>query len=221
MNQPKETASDTPPEKSAVLQLLNPPPCLRILLLEDVATDAELIERELKQSDILFVSRCVQTHDDFLKALEDFLPDVILSDFTMPQFTAIEALQLLHQQARDVPFILVTGSQSEEVAVECMKLGADDYILKATLKRLPSALLNAMQKHRNDRERFRAIVALQRSEEHFRSLIENALDIIFVLKSDGTFHYVSPSVRGLGYKPEELSGKSLLSLEWRLDKAGR
>ena len=191
---------------------------LKILLLEDVATDAELIERELKQAEISLSLLCVHTREGFLKALEDFSPDAILSDFAMPQFTAIDALHLLHQQPSDLPFILVTGSQSEEVAVECMKLGADDYILKATLKRLPSALLNAVKKHESERERFRALLNLKRSEEHFRSLIENALDIILVLNADGTFHYVSPSVRVLGYKPEELIGKNLLSYVYADDE---
>ena len=173
--------------------------CLRILLLEDSETDAELIQRELGKANIAFSSHRVQTRHDFLKALEDFAPDAILADFAMPQFSAIEALQLLQEQPRDLPFILVTGSQSEEVAVECMKLGADDYILKATLKRLPSALFNAVNKHESERERFRALLALQRSEEHFRSLIENALDIIlealaihfafdFTGALDGRFH---------------------------------
>ncbi|MEO6035891.1 MAG: PAS domain S-box protein, partial [Verrucomicrobiota bacterium] len=191
---------------------------LRILLLEDVATDAELIERELKAAEIPLSLHCVHTREDFLKSLEDFSPDAILSDFAMPQFTAIDALQLLHEQPRELPFILVTGSQSEEVAVECMKLGADDYILKATLKRLPSALLNAVKKHENERERFRALRNLQRSEEHFRSLIENALDIILVLNPDGTFHYVSPSIRLLGYRPEDLIGKNLLSYVYADDE---
>lgn len=192
--------------------------CLRILLLEDVAEDAELIQRELQKANLALSTRCVQTREDFLRALAEFTPDAILSDFSMPEFNALEALQLLQEQPRDIAFILVTGSQSEEVAVDCMKHGADDYILKATLKRLPAALLNAVQKHENERERFRALLALQRSEEHFRSLIENALDIIFVLRPDGTFHYVSPSVRILGYKPEELCGKNILSFVYADDE---
>ena len=205
-------------EKSAGTMSGDSPKRLSILLLEDVETDAELIQRELCKADISLSTRCVQTREDFIKALQDFVPDAILSDFSMPQFNAMEALQLLREQPRDIPFILVTGSQSEEVAVDCMKLGADDYILKATLKRLPSALLNAVQKHKNERERFRALLALQRSEEQFRSLIENALDIILVLKPDGTLHYVSPSIRILGYKPEELAGKNLLSFVYADDE---
>ncbi len=182
--------------------------CLRILLLEDVVADAELIKHELRKSNIPFAIECVETRAAFLKSLGDFQPDIVLSDFSMPGFNAMEALRLLDESSYDLPFILVTGSQSEEVAVQCMKEGADDYILKSTLKRLPPALQNAIRKKESERERSRAIAALQRSEEHFRSLIENALDIIAVLNLDGTFRYASPSVRVLGYQPEDLIGKS-------------
>ncbi len=211
MNQPKNFFDEVSARDEAPRSASHSEPGLRILLLEDVTSDAELISRELHKAKTPRVIHCVHTREDFLRALQEFSPDVILSDFAMPQFTALEALQLLREQPRDLPFILVTGSQSEEVAVECMKLGADDYILKASLKRLPSALRNAVKKHENERERSRALLALQRSEEHFRSLIENVLDIILVLDAGGIFHYVSPSIRILGYAPEELIGKKFLS----------
>jgi two-component system, cell cycle sensor histidine kinase and response regulator CckA len=181
---------------------------LRILILEDFQPDAEFVQRELRRAQIKFNARCADSREGFLDALQTFDPDIILSDFSMPAFDAFEALDLLKQSGKDTPFILVTGSQSEEVAVRCMKAGADDYILKSTLKRLPSAVLNAVRKKDIERERERAILALKHSEEHFRSLIENALDIIIILNPDGTFRYASPSVRALGYSPEALNGKS-------------
>ena len=181
---------------------------LRVLILEDVATDAEFIQRELKRAQIQFTSQWADNRDGYLRGLQEFNPDIILSDFSMPGFDAFDALDLLKQSGRDTPFILVTGSQSEEVAVRCMKAGADDYILKSTLKRLPSAVLNAVKKKDIERERERATRALRQSEEHFRSLIENALDIIIILNPDATFRYASPSIRSLGYRPEQLKGKS-------------
>lgn len=191
---------DHPPKQKTV----------RVLLLEDVEPDAELMQRELRKAQLPFTARRVETREDFLHALQEFQPDIILSDFSMPQFTALEALRLLHASPYDVPFILVTGSQSEEVAVECMKEGVDDYILKTSLIRLPSAVSNALRKKEAERQKERASAALRQSEEHFRSLIENALDIIAVLNVDGTFRYASPSVKVLGYRPEELISKSLL-----------
>ncbi len=190
---------------------------IKILLLEDVVSDAELIQRELRKGNVNFESRCVETREDFQRTLGEFGPDIILSDFSMPQFNALDALALLKESSQEVPFILVTGSQSEEVAVQCMKEGADDYILKTSLKRLPTAVSNAVDKKEARRQRQHALRALQKSEEHFRSLIENALDIIVILNPDGTFRYASPSVKVLGYTPEELVGRNLLHFVSRDD----
>src|SRR6266404_8181538 len=110
---------------------------LRILLVEDAPADAELIQYELRKSKIDFVTKCVETKRAFAKELKSLWPDVIISDFTLPQFNALDALRILQGSNSRVPFILVTGSTSEEVAVECIKEGADDYILKSSLKRLP------------------------------------------------------------------------------------
>jgi len=138
---------------------------LRVLLLEDNALDAELIRRELRRADISFTQQCVETRADFIQALREFQPAVILSDFSMPSFTAIEALEILRDHPDPPPFILVTGSQSEEVAVQCMREGADDYILKATLRRLPSAVLNAIKKHGVERERSLTEAQLRQSQK--------------------------------------------------------
>ncbi|MCI0539761.1 MAG: PAS domain S-box protein [Verrucomicrobiales bacterium] len=186
---------------------------LRVLLVEDVSSDAELIKRELRKSGIAFTARCIDTKEEFLHEIEAFKPHVILSDFSLGQFNAFEALEMLEQSGLDLPFILVTGSQSEEVAVAAIKKGADDYILKASLKRLPSAVLGALKKNKAERERARAESALRWSEEHFRSLIENSSDIITIIDRHGLVSYESPSLeRVLGYMPEELLGKSAFDL---------
>src|SRR5690606_15916156 len=106
-------------------------------------------------------------------------------------------------------FILVTGSQSEEVAVQCIKEGADDYILKSSLKRLPTALLGAIQKKKAERDREQAEKALRLSEEYFRSIIDASSDITTILAADGTIRFESPALqRNLGYPPNELIQKS-------------
>ncbi|GBC85593.1 Blue-light-activated protein [bacterium HR11] len=129
---------------------------LRILILEDVPTDAELVEWELRRAGLVFTSRRVDTEADFRAALDDFEPDVILADYSLPQFDAMAALRILRDRASDVPFILVTGSQGEEVAVECIKAGAADYILKTSLTRLPTAVQNALERRELERARRRA-----------------------------------------------------------------
>jgi PAS domain S-box-containing protein len=186
---------------------------LRILLLEDVADDAELINRELRKSNLAFVSKRVYTRDEFLCALDQFKPDIIISDFTLGEFNALDALLLLQERDCELPFVLVTGSQSEEVAVTCIRQGADDYILKSSLTRLPSAVKGALRKKDVERERLRVEDALRRSEEHFRSLIEHSSDIITIISRDGTITYESPSLeRVLGFKPEELIGRN--AFDW-------
>src|SRR5262245_39567972 len=151
---------------------------LNILLLEDVATDALLVQRELTRAGIQFVSCCVDGREGFLAQLSEFRPHIILADYTLPQFSALEALRLLKEGSIDVPLILVTGSHSEEVAVECMREGADDYILKDSLRRLPSAVLNAVRKRAGERERRAGREALRRSEEQYRLIAENTRDLI-------------------------------------------
>ena len=151
----------------------------RILILEDVATDAELIERELRKANIAFTSQRVETKEDFATALTEFEPDIILSDYGLPQFSGLEALGLLKEKEISLPFILVTGSLSEEVAVLCMKEGADDYVLKASLKRLPSAVLNALTKREAEREKSSAMAALRESEERFQLVARATNDAIW------------------------------------------
>lgn len=151
----------------------------RILILEDVPADAELIERELRVASIAFVSERVSTKESFSKALTDFAPHIVLSDYTLPQFTGLEALRLLNEKNIRVPFILVTGSLSEEVAVECMKEGAADYVLKASLRRLPSAVINALEKTKSERQREAALAALRESEERFQLVARATNDAIW------------------------------------------
>lgn len=186
---------------------------LRILLLEDVSDDAELIMRELRKASLSFSFRRVYTTQDYLRELAEFAPHIIISDFTLGEFNALDALALLQEHRPDLPFILVTGSQSEAVAVACIKEGADDYILKSSLTRLPSAVSGALKKREIERERARVESALRRSEAHFRSLINHSSDVITIISRGGTISYESPSVeRVLGFKPEELIGQNMFQM---------
>ncbi|HUS11553.1 MAG TPA: response regulator [Pyrinomonadaceae bacterium] len=184
-----------------------------ILMVEDLATDAELIERELRKAGIAFVSKRVETKEAFLKELNDFHPDIVLSDYSLPQFSGLDALRLLKQSPTPASFILITGSLTEEVAVECMKEGAHDYILKTSLRRLPSAVQNALAKRQAEDEKLRAEEALQRSEELYRLIAENTSDLICMLDAKANFLYVSPSYKEvLGYSIGDLLGQSVFSL---------
>lgn len=123
---------------------------LKILHLEDIASDAELVDRALKKAGITFEKCLVDTRQEYMEALEVFRPDVILSDHSLPTFNSLEALNLLKESGREIPFILITSTVSEEFAVSVMKQGASDYVLKDRLQRLPSAVTNAVDKYRSD-----------------------------------------------------------------------
>ncbi len=116
---------------------------VKILLVEDVLTDAELAMREIRkslQADFL----CVETRDDYLKALEEYRPDLIISDYQMPVFDGLTALRIALETAPDVPVIILTAATNEDTAVGCMKAGAKDYVIKEHIKRLGQAVVHAL-----------------------------------------------------------------------------
>ncbi|HRH02009.1 MAG TPA: response regulator [Bacteroidia bacterium] len=118
---------------------------IKILFIEDSPHDVELIQRELRRASIEFSSYIVQTRIDFLYALEKFTPDLILSDFTLPQFNSLEALSILKQNKIAIPFVNITGAVAENFIVESIRAGADDYILKTSLNRLSASVLNIFE----------------------------------------------------------------------------
>jgi CheY-like chemotaxis protein len=115
---------------------------LRILMLEDGQDDAGLIKRALEKGSILFEARIVDSREMFLQQLKDFSPDIILSDHSLPQFNSIEALQICRDEGFKIPFILVTGTVSDQFATQLLKMGASGYVLKSDLEKLPSFILS-------------------------------------------------------------------------------
>ncbi len=178
---------------------------LSVLILEDREADAELMLHELRRAGFKPRWWRVETEQDYLAHLVPTL-DVILADYTLPQFDALRALHLLQKCGLDIPFIVITGSISEEVAVECMKQGAADYLLKDRLARLGPAVTQAIKQRQLREEARRAEAALRESEARFRRLAENAVDLIYRYRFVPTrgFEYVSPAATAMtGYTPEE------------------
>jgi len=185
---------------------------LHILILEDVATDAEMIERELQKGGIKFTSKRVETEGDFLSELKNFKPDLILADYKLPQFDGFSALSIVKEQCPDVPFILISGTLGEEEAVEALKAGTTDYILKQKLSRLVPAVKRALREFEDRAESKRGKEALQKSEEKFRKLAETASIAIFLYKVD-KFLYVNPVAMEMsGYTEEELLRMSFMDI---------
>jgi len=136
---------------------------LNILYLEDSQQDADLTARVLKNAGIKFRFRLVDKHDEYTAALREQSPDLVLADHSLFHFNSLEALRIFKENNFDVPFILVTGTVSEEFAVSVLNEGANDYVLKDNLARLPSAIMNALEKFRIKKER----------EQYFNNIAEN------------------------------------------------
>jgi len=144
---------------------------IKILHLEDVSSDAELIDYELRKAHIEFEKKLVDTGEDYNQMLNDFNPDIILSDHSLPSFNSFKALEILKAKKLDIPFILVTATVSEEFAVDIMKEGAADYILKDRLQRLPSAIINSIEKHHLEQEK----KDIERQKDNFLSMASHEL----------------------------------------------
>ncbi len=142
---------------------------LRVLLAEDNLNDADLVLRALRQSGFEPDWHRVETEPDFLRRLQPDL-DIILSDYDMPAFNGPHALELLKQSGMDIPFIIISGTIGEDVAVEMMRLGATDYLLKDRLARLGISIRQALEQGRLRKERVKAAEALQQSEQELRAL---------------------------------------------------
>jgi PAS domain S-box-containing protein/putative nucleotidyltransferase with HDIG domain len=185
---------------------------LRVLILEDHKTDAELMVYELRQAGYEPAWCRVDNETDYLKCLSSEL-DVILADYTLPQFNAMRALNLLKDCDMDIPFIVVTGTVGEEVVAECMRQGAKDYLLKDRLGRLGSAVERALQEKILNDEKQRAVAALRENEEKYRSLFESSPESITLVGLDGVVLDCNEATAVIAGLPRsELIGKPFLDL---------
>lgn len=178
---------------------------IRILHLEDSADDALLIEMQLRRAGLNFVIHRVAELDAYVRAIANFEPEVVLSDNALPGFDSFQALELL-QAKTDIPFILVSGTVGEERAVEMLKKGATDYILKDHVGRLPAAIVRALDEAVDKRLRLKADEALLASVERFEQLAESMPLIVWTTLPDGTVDYINHRWRSYA-----------VSLTWPID----
>ncbi|HUD46170.1 MAG TPA: histidine kinase [Candidatus Baltobacteraceae bacterium] len=143
---------------------------IRILMVEDEAADAELSRLALRKGGFHFSLVRVQTEADYARELDQRRPDVILSDYSLPSFNGHAALRIAQEKCPEVPFIFVTGTMGEEVAIETLKNGATDYVLKTRLTRLVPALQRALREAQERVDRQRAEVQLRESHKQLRAL---------------------------------------------------
>lgn len=183
---------------------------LKILMLEDSDVDAEIVQRVLRKERPDFEFLLTMNKEDYLKALENYQPDLVLCDNSLPQFDATEAMNLTRELIPHIPFIMVTGTVSEEYAVDIIKSGADDYILKDRLMRLPSAIDAAVKQRGVEKEKLEAIEKLTENEEKYRSLIERVSDGFIALDVNWLFTYMNKKAEELFNRPPGyLLGKNI------------
>lgn len=181
-------------------------PNYRFLIAEDVPTDAELVKREIRKIFPDSDFQVVDTREEYSNALISFKPDLIISDYQMPTFDGLSALEIMLEKSPETPLIIVTGSVNEETAVSCLKAGAIDYVLKESLKRLGQAVINALDQKEIKQKKRMAEAALIESEERFRRLAENAQDLIYRIELSPVtrLSYISPAVfHFTGYTQDE------------------
>lgn len=168
---------------------------LKILLLDDSEYDIKLVKHTIEKNFDNVEIESATSRKDFIKKLTQFKPHVVVSDYNLPDFDGLSALKITHELYRDLPFIIVTGSASEEFGISCIKHGAYDYILKKHLKKIPVAIEEALEKYELIKQHRQAYEEIRENEKKFRLLAENAQDLIYryeIVPKRG-FTYVSPS----------------------------
>ena len=186
---------------------------IKILHLEDVRSDAEMVARELNKAGFKYELLWVTNKKKFEQALKDFVPDVILSDHSLPSFNSVQAFDIVKKAGITVPFILITATISEEFAVSRIKDGVADYLLKDRLERLPTAITNALEKHRAESDRQRFLDDLVENNRLLRRT--EKLARIGSWKRDlitGKLHWSDEIFTMLGYEPNEVIPSSELTI---------
>ena len=183
---------------------------LHVLIVEDLPSDAELAKREVKTVLTNSIFEVVDTEENYVKALNTFKPDIIVSDYQMPKFSGMSALKIRQAKYPFIPFVLLTGSMNEDKAVEVMKAGADDYVIKEHIKRLGPAVLGAIEKKKTELDRNQARIAAIKREKLNRAITETAADAIITIDADGEIIGFNRAAENIfGYSSNEILNNKL------------
>ncbi len=183
---------------------------LRVLNIEDSIEDSLRLTTELLRGDYDLEYKRVETPEAMREALEQNKWDIVLSDYSMPNFTGLDALEIFKQSGLDLPFIIVSGAIGEETAVTVLKAGAHDFISKDNLARLLPAIERELKDAEVRREHRRAQEALAESEEKFRTITQSTKDAIILMDNEGNISEFNQSAEYMfGYSPDEAVGENL------------
>ncbi len=182
----------------------------KFLILEDVETNTELIMDQVRTADIICKFEVTDNEEGFKRLIDDFKPDLILSDYSLPTYDGMSALKHVLKYTPDIPVILITGTTNEETAVRCMKAGAVDYILKDNMNRLGLAVIAALENKKVKIEKQKAWDEIRK----LSTVVEQSPIAISILDLTGKVEYVNPSFSILsGYQPEDIIGKNMLIID--------
>jgi diguanylate cyclase (GGDEF)-like protein/PAS domain S-box-containing protein len=186
---------------------------LRLLMIEDVDADAEIAMRELKRAGLSVDHRRVETAAELVRECREFDPDIVLSDFALPHFDGLSALKLVRQLRPDVPFIFVSGTIGEETAIESLRSGANDYVLKTNLSRLPTAVRRALGDAAERSKRLETEEALRLRDRAVEASV-NPVMIVSATDPDMPLVYVNGAFeRVTGYSRDEVIGRNCRILQ--------
>lgn len=186
---------------------------LKIVYLEDSADEEIRVKQAFTKWKLNVEIRVALTTEQFINALTNIEPDLIISEYALPGIHSSQALAILRQSGIKIPFIIVSNDVSDEMAEELLLTGIDDYIIKDQAGRLPFAVLRSLEKYHAKKEQQKSLEQLTNSEKRFRTLVENSMDAVVVLNAQAKPTYVSQAVkRVLGYTPQEVIGMDLFTL---------
>lgn len=188
----------------------------KILILEHDPNDIALIQYELKKSDMAHTNKFVQTEQEFKDALLELQPDVVLSDFNLPSFNGINAFNVKQSILPEIPFIIISGTIGEQRAVDLIKMGVTDYVLKENLYQIPIKIRRALQEAHERRQKKEVEVQLadqkrelELSEMRFKALVQKGSDLINIIDPAGNLIYANPSFSILiGGNEEQVIGSN-------------
>ncbi|MBD3244269.1 MAG: PAS domain S-box protein, partial [Chitinivibrionales bacterium] len=188
-------------------------PALRVLLAEDSEDDALLTLREVRNAGFDPIHKRVESAEDYSTALVEEDWDIVLSDYAMPFFSGGDALRILKETGRDIPFILVSGAVGEQVAVDMMRAGAHDYVLKDNLRRLGPAVVRELREKESRGARHEADRRLRESEQRYRTIFDTAAELIISVDREGILVDCNDRIGDtLGYRKDEVLGKPVTML---------
>ncbi len=181
---------------------------IRVLILEDNGSDAELMKLALRRAGLDFTADLAEDKDAFLRSLEKFLPDIILADYRLPGFDGLAALILARQTFPDIPVIIVSGAIGEEFAIETIKAGATDYVLKQRLSRLGPVVQRALREAEQRKEKQRAEEALRSKDRELQLIVDSGPTLISYVDADGRYRWVNQTYVSLfGLANEQVRGR--------------